>query len=196
MKKMVDLLVYEVRSEKIRANISHVKILKSAKLPESQKKKVSTDLLKIKCPKCNQGSLLKGNSAYGCSDYKIGCNFQIPYLFLDKKISDNQLNRLLHKGSTVNLKGFKKQGIKVEGFVRFDADFQLILEEKKKHQLPDKITCPKCQKGTILKGKTAYGCSKYNEGCNFIYSFGDVRHAAAGKILSKELVYQILHGIS
>ena len=193
---MVDLLVYEVRSEKIRANISHSEILKSAKSPESKKKKVSTDLLQIKCPKCEKGSLLKGTSAYGCSDYKIGCDFRIPYLFFGKKISENQLKRLLHKGCTVNLKGFKKEGVKVEGLVRFDANFQLILEEKRKYHVPDKIICPKCNKGTILKGKTAYGCSNHNIGCDFIYSFGDVRNAAAGKILSKELVYQILHGIS
>ena len=28
-------------------------------------------------------------------------------------------------------------------------------------------TCPVCGKGTIIKGKTAYGCSRWREGCNF-----------------------------
>ena len=28
-------------------------------------------------------------------------------------------------------------------------------------------TCPVCSKGTIIKGKTAYGCSRWREGCNF-----------------------------
>lgn len=27
--------------------------------------------------------------------------------------------------------------------------------------------CPVCGKGTIIKGKTAYGCSRWKEGCNF-----------------------------
>ncbi len=27
--------------------------------------------------------------------------------------------------------------------------------------------CPLCGKGTIIKGKTAYGCSRWREGCNF-----------------------------
>ena len=27
--------------------------------------------------------------------------------------------------------------------------------------------CPVCGKGTIIKGKTAYGCSRWREGCNF-----------------------------
>ena len=28
-------------------------------------------------------------------------------------------------------------------------------------------TCPVCSKGTIIKGKTAYGCSRWREGCNY-----------------------------
>ena len=28
-------------------------------------------------------------------------------------------------------------------------------------------TCPVCGKGTIIKGKTAYGCSRWREGCNY-----------------------------
>lgn len=28
-------------------------------------------------------------------------------------------------------------------------------------------TCPVCGKGTIIKGKTAYGCSRWHEGCNY-----------------------------
>ncbi|MFW9598146.1 MAG: DNA topoisomerase 3 [Paludibacter sp.] len=31
--------------------------------------------------------------------------------------------------------------------------------------------CPVCKKGTILKGNTAYGCSRWNEGCNFRQAF-------------------------
>lgn len=38
--------------------------------------------------------------------------------------------------------------------------------------------CPLCGKGTILKGKTAYGCSEWRSGCNFRLPFEDV---ASGK---------------
>ena len=31
--------------------------------------------------------------------------------------------------------------------------------------------CPLCGKGTILKGKTAYGCSEWKNGCTFRKSF-------------------------
>ena len=34
-------------------------------------------------------------------------------------------------------------------------------------------TCPICGKGTIIKGKTAYGCSRWREGCNFRKPFDE-----------------------
>ncbi|MDO9137024.1 MAG: hypothetical protein Q7U21_04320, partial [Lutibacter sp.] len=64
------------------------------------------------------------------------------------------------------------------------------------NEVPDKITCPKCQKGTILKGNTAYGCSDYKNGCDFRFSFDDIRKKAAGQPLTATLVYAILNGKS
>jgi DNA topoisomerase-3 len=194
MKKMVDDLVYEVRSEKVRANITSVnsstKII-SEKSNLKKKHKISSK----ECPKCKKGTLLKGKTAYGCSNYKNGCNFKLPFSFLNKKISENQYIRLLQKGCTVNLKGFKTDNGNIEGLLRFDDNFQLKLEEKKvsEKKTPDKLTCPKCKKGIILKGKSAYGCSEFNNGCDFIFSFNDVRKKANGQTLSKELVYTILN---
>ena len=56
------------------------------------------------------------------------------------------------------------------------------------------VTCPKCKKGHIVKGKTAYGCSLWKEGCKFRFPFEKVKQKAAGKIMSKELVWEILKG--
>jgi DNA topoisomerase-3 len=201
MKKMVDQLVYEVRSETVRANISAVTIAKNKKIPASKGiTKKGKGITAEKCPKCNSGTILKGSTAYGCSNYKNGCNLKLPFNFLDKKISENQYIRLLQKGCTVNLKGFKTSKGNVEGLVRFDENFKLKLEEKinssksnNSNKIPEKLTCPKCKKGTILKGKSAYGCSEYKNGCDFIYSFDDIRKKAAGQALSKELVYTILN---
>jgi len=194
MKKMVDDLVYEVRSEKVRANISAITNKKLSSQPKPSKKR--SGISAEKCPKCKNGTIIKGKTAYGCSDYKNGCNFRLPFSFLDKKISENQYIRLLQKGCTVNLKGFKSEIGKVEGLVSFDENFNLKFEAKKtsENKTPDTLICPKCKKGTILKGKTAYGCSEYKNGCNFIFSFDEIRKKAAGKTLTKELVYAILNG--
>ena len=197
MKYMVEHLVYDVRSEKTQANISYAEPTKTIPI----KNKVETKgISSEKCPKCKKGSILKGKNAYGCSEFKNGCDFRLPFSFLDKKISENQYLRLLQKGCSVNLKGFKTQTGETEGLIHFDEQFNLVLEEKKtskkptSNEVPDKIACPKCHKGTILKGKTAYGCSDYKNGCDFRFSFDDIRKKAAGQPLSAALVYAILNG--
>ena len=79
-----------------------------------------------------------------------------------------------------------------------NEQFELVLtprSAKKKNVAKINILiCPKCKKGEIIKGKTAYGCSEYKNGCDFLYSFEDVRKQAADKPLTKELVVEILSG--
>jgi DNA topoisomerase III len=120
----------------------------------------------------------------------------LPFSFADKKISENQYIRLLQKGSTVNLKDFKTDAGMVEGLLRFDENFKLKLEPKHKpaKAVPDALTCPKCKKGTVIKGNAAYGCSNYKSGCDFKVSFDAVRAKINGQKPTKELVYSILNG--
>ena len=54
------------------------------------------------------------------------------------------------------------------------------------------VSCPKCKKANIIKGKTAYGCSAYKTGCDFKFLFEDIRTKAAGQKLTKDLVYKII----
>ena len=194
MKRMVDQLVYEVRSEQTTTRISHVT---EKKKTVSTKKITKKGIVSQSCPKCKKGKLLKGKTAYGCSGYATGCDFKIPFVFNKKKISENQYLRLLQKGATVNLKGFQTAEGKVNGILVFDTDYKLILKKKKAKSTEntskeETLICPKCKKGTILKGKTAYGCSAYAEGCDFRYAFDAIRSKAKGKELTKELVFQII----
>ena len=192
MKLMVDQLVYEVRSETKRANISQTITLQNRE--KEQKVKKVSGITAETCPKCKKGTLLKGKNAYGCSNYKNGCAFRLPFSFMEKKISEKQMIRLLQKESTVNLKGFKAEHGTVEGLIRFDEQFHMVLEEKKtaKNSASNALSCPKCKKGTILKGKEAYGCSAYKEGCTFRYSFQDIRDKAGNQPLTKALVTKTL----
>lgn len=193
MKRMVDQLVYEVRSESHRANISaeHHTAKTSEKKTKKTKSKTSS-ITSEKCPKCTQGQIIKGFSAYGCSTFKSGCNFRLPFEFSGKKISENQFIRLLQKGSTVNLKGFKTETGKIEGLLRFDEQFNLVLEPKVK-PIPDTISCPKCKTGTVLKGNSAYGCSNFKNGCDFKVTFDTIKSEAKEQTLTKALVFDIIN---
>jgi DNA topoisomerase-3 len=192
MKNMIAVLVDEVRSETRRATISHAETIQKEDVKVIKKK--ASGIAAEVCPKCKNGTVIKGKSAYGCSNYKMGCSFLLPFTFAEKKISENQFLRLLQKGSTVNLKDFKTETGMVEGLVRFDENFQLKLEPKKKpvKTATNDLECPKCLSGKILKGNTAYGCSHYKSGCDFKVSFDLVRSQLENQKPTKELVYKIL----
>ena len=211
MKKMVDQLVYEVRSNTTKKRISSVITSETKQSSNNQKispqgrnDKKKKQVAGKTCPKCKTGKLLKGSTAFGCSEYKNNCDLKIPFKIYDKKVSENQIIRLIDKGCTTNLKGFVLNDEKVEGLIRFDDNFALKLEPKNKispqgrndknsaEQSSEKISCPKCATGTILKGKTAYGCSEYKTGCDFVFTFENIKKIANGKPLTKELVLQIL----
>jgi len=190
MKKMVDDLVAEVRLAKDGPKIS-------ASQNQSAKKvtRKTNGIIGKKCPKCEHGTLLQGKRGYGCSRWKSGCKFTLPFMFMGKKVSENQLLRLLEKGSTVNLKGFIKGNEKLEGLLRFDENFGLVLEEKfikPNSESTNPSTCPKCKKGTIIKGNSAFGCNRWKEGCDFKMTFEEVKAKAEGKSLTKALVHHIL----
>ena len=206
MKKMVDELVYEVRSNSSKKRISSNTSVISSAVENSTKSKTkkstkSKTVAEKTCPKCKTGKLLKGSSAYGCSEYKNNCSFKIPFKIYDKKVSENQIIRLISKGCTTNLKGFKIDGKSTEGLLRFDDNFVIKFEPKKNIEAQkkdaetsstSKIPCPKCNSGNILKGKTAYGCSNYKKDCDFVFSFVDIKKIANGKPLTKELVLEII----
>lgn len=211
MKKMVDDLVYEVRSSKKTARISHATVV-SNNTEVSKKQKTKKQVVGKVCPKCGKGTLLKGKSAYGCSEYKQGCNLTIPFRIYEKKVSENQIIRLIDKGCTTNLKGFKTASGTVEGLLRFDENFGIKLEQKQPvianemrqssndvvtssniaSNDKEKIPCPKCKTGTVIKGKSAYGCSRYKQGCDFIFTFENIKKMANGKPLTKALVLEII----
>ncbi|MBE6299063.1 MAG: DNA topoisomerase III [Bacteroidales bacterium] len=45
----------------------------------------------VKCPICGKGILIKGKSAYGCSEWKSGCRFTIPFSECSKDADSNKL---------------------------------------------------------------------------------------------------------
>ncbi len=212
MKKMVDDLVKEVRLEKgvkrfaVPATKTYSKSKRkpksnTSKLTKKGSKKTSTTNIKMQCPKCSIGTVIKGNSRYGCTQYKSGCNFGIPFVYMGKKISDNQIKRLVEKGSTVKLKRFLTKDGKVDGTISFDNNKQLILKPSdnvttnnrpSKTKAVEMPTCPKCKKGKLIKGKTAYGCTRWKSGCELRVTFADIKKKAAGQQLTKDLVLKII----
>ncbi len=164
MKVMLTELVNQVKREKITSiHIEEDKTTSKIKAKTEVKKK------EIVCPKCKKGKIIKGKTAYGCSQFK-DCGFKVDFKFLEKKLTEKQCLTLIEKGKTGQIKGFTENGEKVNGKLILDSNFDIQFEKLKSNKL-ETLTCPKCGKGTIIKGKMAYGCNQYSKGCHFIIPF-------------------------
>jgi DNA topoisomerase-3 len=111
--------------------------------------------------------------------------------------------RLIEKGE-YSVKQFKKELIEmiveITNNVKFAEDKKIavaksVVKDKKKRS-PKKVinieslTCPKCKKAKLLKGKTAYGCADYSNGCKFIIPY----ELGGKKLTSKQISDLITKG--
>jgi DNA topoisomerase-3 len=166
LKQMVSDLVFQVKNDYSKGKII-IEELEKKETKLNQSKTQKNHPSELKCPRCNKGSMLKGKKAWGCSDYVSGCKTIIPFEYLGKKLTDKQVEALISKGKTPNIKGFSLEGEKVNGLVAFDENYELRLEIEKDKEL----ACPKCGTGKIIEGKSAWGCSNYTSGCKVIIPF-------------------------
>ena len=51
----------------------------------------------IACPMCKKGHLLKGRSAYGCSEFRNGCGFVVPFSEYPADLEPQKLQRMIKK---------------------------------------------------------------------------------------------------
>ena len=105
--------------------------------------------------------------------------FKINFEFGGKKLSEKQIQVLIQKKKTPSIKGFVVNSKKVNGQLilnsNFDVEFieDIELTTNKKNATVENQICPKCKQGHIIKGKTAFGCNRYKEGCDFREPFAN-----------------------
>lgn len=102
LKQMVCQIVQDVRSDK---STKQITIEESITQEKTEKKKNPTEKKKSKkksnpestksadplCPVCNKGSIIRGKTAYGCSEYKNGCDFRLQYETYGADLTDKEL---------------------------------------------------------------------------------------------------------
>lgn len=112
--------------------------------------------------------------------------FQRKYIIRDKKnIKATEVGiNLIHTIISPLLKSAELTGRweqKLRAIERGDYTAQLFLDELKQmtaevvHEVKaDKsgMRCPVCGKGSVIRGKTRYGCSRWREGCTYAEPFG------------------------
>ena len=84
----------------------------------------------LKCPKCGQGEIVKGKTAWGCTLYRKSCDFLIPMEIQGKKLTQKQVDTLIQKGQTGKISGFKDpEGNSFNGIVRLDENKNIIVDK-------------------------------------------------------------------
>ncbi|MBR6410401.1 MAG: topoisomerase C-terminal repeat-containing protein [Clostridia bacterium] len=167
------------------------------------------------CPICGK-SVRSYGRFYGCEGYADGCPLKINTQICGKTISVPILKTLLENGKTELLKGFRsKKGNSFEAVLELkDGKPEFVFpdrpERKPKEpaeQKPEKAAsgkagkarkpssrkkpeptpvCPICGK-PILKGRTAYGCEGWKDGCTFRVPFVSDRDEDNIRALKEEL---------
>ncbi|HBL76605.1 MAG: DNA topoisomerase III [Bacteroidetes bacterium GWF2_42_66] len=140
---------------------------KEEKQKAKSRDKAPKPATELKCPVCGNGTILKGNNAWGCSGWKNGCRFTIPFEFAGKKLSENQMAALVTKRKTPPIKGFAYNELKIDGTLILGENHHIrLLTEVKENSI-----CPHCHTGKIVKGKTAWGCTNFKGGCAYRIPF-------------------------
>ena len=99
LKSMVEKIVINVLSDNSSRKIEIIeeeKKASKAKSKSSGDRKRITKFEQIPCPKCGKGHILKGRTAFGCSEYKTGCDLKLPFEQYPETLTPSKLNKLIN----------------------------------------------------------------------------------------------------
>ncbi len=188
MKEMVTEIVRQVKQSAgkvIAVAPQEEKVAVEKAITPTKKIRTPISVLKdsISCPKCKKGEVVKGKQTWGCTAYRDGCDFRLPFEFSGKKISDTNINALCRKGKSGGIKIIDSEKKEMSGHILLNSNFSLSFEP----MVLEELHCPKCKKGLIIKGKTAWGCGEFRNGCLLRIPF-----VYMGKELSESQMEQLI----
>lgn len=93
-RKSIEVEEVKVEAEKPKKKAGTKKPKQEKAKKEKAKAEVKKEILLV-CPLCKKGKILKGKSAFGCSDWKSGCTFRLPFDGNIENLSDEDLNNYL-----------------------------------------------------------------------------------------------------
>lgn len=143
------------------------------------------------CPLCG-GKVLRKGGFFGCANYKEkGCPFKLGLSICGRNISLDEARQILIDRKTGLLDGFlsKKSGKPFSARLVLDEDGKVSFDFQKQ-AVPSALpparrvigACPVCGK-PVIRGKNAFGCVGFREGCTFrMEGIGMSDEAAAEKL--------------
>jgi DNA topoisomerase-3 len=140
-----------------------------------------------RCPRCG-GEVRERFKAYECAS----CDFKLWKRIAGKAIAPALAGLLLRTRRSRTLRGFRSKAGK-----RFAA--ALVLDESgarfdfaTERGPPIAARCPRCKTGTLIAGRRAWGCSRWNEGCPLVVPF----EAGGRKVTAAQLKALVEKGVT
>lgn len=98
LKELIGQIVIDVLSDNSGHKIATETLPATADKTAPKKKKTSIkDIAQIPCPICHKGHIIKGKTAYGCSNYSTGCTFRLPFAEASDSLTPTRLYKLIQK---------------------------------------------------------------------------------------------------
>lgn len=98
LKELIGQIVIDVLSDNSGYKITTETSPATADKTAPKKKKTSIkDIAQIPCPICHKGHIIKGKTAYGCSNYSAGCTFRLPFAEASDSLTPARLYKLIQK---------------------------------------------------------------------------------------------------
>lgn len=148
------------------------------------------------CPRCEGGTVRARGKVFGCD--AEGCDVHVFRNMSGREITEDEVRVLLGQGRTAVLDGFvsRRTGKAFAAGVQLDASGKGVLwfpdrdaaptREGPAVPMPTASTeegpagraCPACGEGVILRGRSAWGCSRWREGCRWTLAYEAVEGPA------------------
>lgn len=122
------MIVIEQQEEEKRPEKSEKSNVSEVKNPAKKNIAKPVDMATITCPKCKTGTMLKGKTAFGCSEYKNNCTFKVMFEQYGKMLSEKQLLPLIQNGKSLKIQGLTLAGKTVNSVLKFDSAFNVVID--------------------------------------------------------------------
>ena len=101
LKHLISEIVVNVLSDNVSSRIE-VKQEETKATPIAKKTKTPrapriTSFDQVECPICKKGHIIKGRTAYGCSEYKSGCTLRLNFDAYPDSLTPSKLKKLIEK---------------------------------------------------------------------------------------------------
>ena len=99
LKQQISQIVYDVLSDNSGYKIEVADVSKKQKEEKPKRKPAIRKFEQIVCPKCENGHVIKGRTAFGCSEFRKGCDFRVGFeeLKSGEGTTPSALNKYIEK---------------------------------------------------------------------------------------------------